>query len=71
MNDWQKLADKLESVLLANAPALLLHFLSTASHDAVAALAGDALPNCRRTQASVVAILLDRQKAASALGDHA
>ncbi|WP_045762237.1 hypothetical protein [Xanthomonas albilineans] len=60
MDFWNEQADKLEKALLDNAPALVLHYIHTASPEAVAALAGDALPTSDNTRASVVAVLAAR-----------
>lgn len=60
MDFWNEQADQLEKALLDNAPALVLHYIRTASPEAVAALAGDALPASDNTRASVVATLAAR-----------
>lgn len=70
MDIWTDHADKLEQALLAKAPALVLHFLSTASPEALAQVASDALPSSSNTKAAVVAVLASRLAASpeAALG---
>lgn len=60
MDFWNEQADQLEKALLDNAPALVSHFLRTASAEAVAELAGDALPASENTRSSVIAALTAR-----------
>ncbi|EHH7254049.1 hypothetical protein J5X32_001742 [Escherichia coli] len=65
MDFWNEQADQLEKALLDNAPALVLHYIRTASPEAVAELAGDALPTSENTRASVVATLATRLERSS------
>jgi hypothetical protein len=67
MTYWNKQADKLEKTLLENPRALVLHFIRTASPQAISAIAGDALPDSDNTRASVVATLAGRLDESSRL----
>lgn len=60
MTYWNEQADVLEKVLSDNQRALALHFIRTASPEALIELAGDALPDTDNTRASVVATLAAR-----------
>ena len=66
MDTWNEQADKLEKALLDNTPALVLHFLRTASPDTIGGLAAEALPDCsgskvRQSVVSVLAARLERE----------
>jgi hypothetical protein len=60
MNYWNEQADKLERTLLENPRALVLHFIRTASPEALLDVAGDALADSDNARASVVATLAAR-----------
>jgi hypothetical protein len=64
MDFWNEQADQLEKALLGNVPALMRHFLRTASPEAVAELAGEnfaeASPNVRASVAATLGARLDQ-----------
>ncbi len=60
MEFWNKQINNLEKALLGKAPALLLHYLRTASPVAITELAGEALPVSENVRSAVIASLIAR-----------
>lgn len=61
MDDWNQLADKLEAALLDNTPALMLHFLETATPQQMASVVGASSLNTEsKVFASTQAVLAAR-----------
>ena len=62
MDFWTQHADELQTALLANPQALALHYLRTASSEAVAELVNDGLPFGGATRDSIIAVAAARAK---------
>lgn len=60
MSFWDKQADHLEQKLLQNMPALMLHFLQTASEEQIIKITSDGLPMSDNTRSSIIAHLTMR-----------
>lgn len=58
MTFWDRQAELLGSKLLQNMPALMLHFLRTASQEQITELAGETLPTSINARTSIIAHLV-------------